>query len=218
MRLTPVTKTLIAVNVLVFVAELLSGGTQQGAVVQLGVEYGPAIATGEWWRIVTAAFLHAGILHILFNMIALAQVGMVIELTFGAARMLLLYAVSLLAAGFSVLLFNYATPTLGASGAVFGLFGALLALGLRRGAAGRALVRQCLGIIVLNLVYGFAVAGISNAAHLGGLVAGFLLGLPLVPGAPARRVYAIDARESRDYTGQTIEQETGEPPYQDGPR
>ncbi|TAM86606.1 rhomboid family intramembrane serine protease [bacterium] len=215
MRLTPITKALIALNVLAFVAELLTGGAQ-GTIVQLGVEYGPAIDHGEWWRIVSAAFLHGGVLHILFNMIALAQVGTVVELTFGGARMLALYVASLLVAGFSVLVFNYAIPTLGASGAVFGLFGALLALGLRRGPAGRILVRQCLGIIVINLVYGFAASGISNAAHLGGLVAGFLMGLPLVPPAPARRVYAINPNESRVYPGETIEQHPPQPPRQDG--
>ena len=180
------------------------------------MEYGPAVDHGEWWRIVTAAFLHGGVLHILFNMIALAQVGTVIELTFGGARMLALYTVSLLVAGLSVLVFNYSVPTLGASGAVFGLFGALLALGLRRGPAGRVLVRQCAGIIVINLVYGFAAAGISNAAHLGGLIAGFLIGFPLVPPAPMRRVYALDPRESRGYSGETIEQPPADP-RQDAP-
>lgn len=170
-----------------------------------GIEYGPAVSHGEWWRLVTAAFLHAGILHILFNMIALYQVGRFIEIIYGPVRMLVLYVASMLAAGFSVLFFNYQAPTLGASGAIFGLFGALLAFGLRRGPAGRALVQQSLGVIILNLVYGFAAVGISNAAHLGGLVAGFLIGLPLVPPVPARRAYALDPRQHDAYGGPTIE-------------
>jgi len=206
---TPITSTLIALNVVVFLAELVTGGSA-GPVVQLGVEYGPAISQGEWWRIITAAFLHANLLHILFNMMALAQVGMVVELAYGSARMLAVYVASLLAAGFSVLTFNYAQPTLGASGAVFGLFGAVVAYGIRRGPAGRMLVRQTVGIIVLNVIYGFAAAGISNAAHLGGLVAGFLVGLSVVPSMPARKpgqgAYVMDPRESQAYPGQTIDQ------------
>lgn len=205
---------LVGINVVVFLAEMVTGGLN-GPVVQLGIEYGPAIAHGEWWRIVTAAFLHGGLLHILLNMIALVQVGAIVELTFGAARMLVIYWVSLLVAGFSVLAFNYAIPTLGASGAIFGLFGGLVALGLRRGPAGQMLVKQTVGIIVLNLVYGFAVAGISNAAHLGGLVAGFLVGLPLVPAAPERRAYAIGSHETRAYPGPTIDQPAE--PGEDGP-
>jgi rhomboid protease GluP len=175
------TRLLIAANVLVFLWELSTGDTGDGRIlVRDGALYGPAVAGGEWWRIFTAAFLHAGWLHIATNMFALYQVGTFVELLYGRARMATIYLIAIIGSGIAVYVFSFDAPTVGASGAIFGLFGALAAAGLRLGKTGRDLVQQSAGIIILNLVLGFTVFRfVSNAAHIGGLVAGALVGLVL---------------------------------------
>lgn len=175
------TRILIAANVLVFLWELSTGDTGDGRVlVDDGGLYGPYVAAGQWWRIGTAAFLHAGWLHIATNMFALYQVGTFVELLYGRIRMAVVYVLAIVGSGIAVLWFSYDAPTVGASGAIFGLFGALTAAGLRLGKTGRDLVQQSAGIIVLNLILGFTVFRfVSNAAHIGGLIAGFVVGLAL---------------------------------------
>jgi rhomboid protease GluP len=175
------TRLLIAANVLVFFWELSTGDTSDGNVlVRDGGLYGPYVAAGEWWRIFSAAFLHAGWLHIATNMFALYQVGTFVELLYGRTRMAIIYVLAIIGSGIAVCWFNYDAPTVGASGAIFGLFGALTAAGLRLGKPGRDLVQQSAGIIILNLVLGFTVFRfVSNAAHIGGLIAGALFGLLL---------------------------------------
>src|SRR5262249_33619762 len=159
-------------NVLVYLGELATSNTlvNDGAMVaKLGPTTG--VADGQWYRLITSAFLHAqpgsgfGIFHILFNMYALILVGPALERLLGRVRFL---SVSLISAlGGSVLSYLIAAPTvysLGASGAIFGLFGAwfVLAKRLRLGA------RQVVGLIVLNLVISFGVPGIAWQAHVGG--------------------------------------------------
>jgi membrane associated rhomboid family serine protease len=102
-----------------------------------------------------------------------------VETLLGSWRMLAIYAISLLGGGLAVVYFDPQNPTVGASGAIFGLFGALLAIGLRLGERGRSLIAQTVPILILNLVFTFAVPFISKAGHLGGLISGFLAGLVL---------------------------------------
>jgi len=175
------TRLLIALNVLVFFWELSTGDTSDGNVlVRDGGLYGPYVAAGQWWRVFSAAFLHAGWLHIATNMFALYQVGTFVELLYGRARMAIIYVLAIIGSGIAVYWFNYSAPTVGASGAIFGLFGALTAAGLRLGKPGRDLVQQSAGIIILNLVLGFTVFRfVSNAAHIGGLIAGAVFGFLL---------------------------------------
>jgi rhomboid protease GluP len=181
------TKLLIAANVVAYVLELVSGSvTMSGQTYDTGIIVAGdlnalAVAQGEWWRIFTSAFLHAGWIHIGSNMFALYQVGTFIELVYGRVRMAVLYLVGILGASFACLWFAPQQTELGASGAIFALFGALLAAGLRWGKDGRSLVQQSSGIIILNLVLGFTVLHgiISNTAHIGGLVVGTLAGLVL---------------------------------------
>jgi rhomboid protease GluP len=175
------TRLLIAANVLVFLWELTTGDTGDGRVlVRDGGLYGPYVAAGQWWRIFSAAFLHAGWLHIATNMFALYQVGTFVELLYGRARMAIIYVLAIVGSGIAVYVFSFDAPTVGASGAIFGLFGALAAAGLRLGKPGRDLVQQSAGIIILNLVLGFTVFRfVSNAAHIGGLIAGALFGFVL---------------------------------------
>jgi rhomboid protease GluP len=147
--------------------------------VRYGAFYGPAVANGEWWRAFTAGFLHGGLLHVSFNMFALWQVGTIVEDLFGSVKMTIVYVLSLIGSAWAIYHFNYNEVTIGASGAIFGLFGALVAAGLRLGPVGRTLVRSMLGIVIINVLIGFMVPNISQAGHLGGLAAGFIAGLAL---------------------------------------
>jgi membrane associated rhomboid family serine protease len=127
---------------------------------------------GEWWRLITAAFLHYGPIHIAFNMYALYFAGSILEQMIGRWRFVLLYFVSGLAGSAGALLVSSNEATAGASGAIFGVLGGLLILE-RRGHIGTG--GQVLGLIIINLVITFAIPGISIGGHLGGLAAGTLL-------------------------------------------
>ncbi|HTV72969.1 MAG TPA: rhomboid family intramembrane serine protease [Candidatus Acidoferrales bacterium] len=142
-----------------------------GAIVPEYVRY-----RGEWWRIVSGAFLHDGFLHIGVNMFSLWQLGTVVEVLIGSSRMLQVYALSMVGSGLAIVYLGPDVPTIGASGAIFGLFGALMSIGLRLGRRGRAMVLSMVPILVLNLIITFAVPNIAISAHLGGLATGFLIG------------------------------------------
>jgi len=174
-----VTWTLVAINALVYVGELAASNTliNDGAMVG---KFSPTVgvADGQWYRLITSAFLHEppgssfGIFHILFNMWALIVVGPALERLLGRVRFLAVYLVSAL--GGSVLFYLIAAPTavgIGASGAIFGLFGAYFLVARRL----RIDARQILVLIALNLVISFTVAGIAWQAHVGGLIAGSAL-------------------------------------------
>jgi membrane associated rhomboid family serine protease len=169
-----VTKILVAMNVGIYLLELAAGGDINGTgnrIFTEGALYGPAVAAGDWWRLVTAPFLHYGPIHLAFNMLALWWFGSAIELAIGRGRYLLLYLVSGLAGSAGALLFAPTSVTVGASGAIFGILGAAVVLE-RQGT--HVFGGGALGIIVLNLVFTFAVPGISIGGHLGGLVGGAL--------------------------------------------
>lgn len=174
-----VTIVLILINVAVYVFMALHGGASESNPYYIaGVLYGPyVVQLGQWYRIVTSAFMHEGIPHIALNMFALYQLGSFVETFLGAWRMLVVYAISLAGGGLAIVYFSPHDPTVGASGAIFGLFGALFAIGVRMGKPGRALISQTLPVLALNLVFTFAVPNISKAGHVGGLVSGFLAGL-----------------------------------------
>jgi rhomboid protease GluP len=175
------TRLLVAVNVLVFIAETATGNISDTRVlIRDGALYGPAVAHGDLWRVFASEFLHASWLHIVSNMIALWQVGTLIEMMYDRTRMAIIYGVAIIGSGMAVYFFAYSVATVGASGAIFGLFGALVAAGLRLGRIGRELVQQSSIIIAANLAIGlFLAKDFSNAAHIGGLIAGALLGLLL---------------------------------------
>ena len=172
-----VTKTLIAINVLVFLAEIATGSGATGAgsggsVVDRFALFGPDVANGDWWRLITSGFLHANVLHIGLNMLILWLVGSPLEEMLGRGRYLLLYFVSLLAGSAGALLQAPLVTTVGASGAIFGLFGALLVL--EYFATGQIVGGQAFGLIVINLVFSFTFSNISWGGHIGGLVGGIL--------------------------------------------
>jgi membrane associated rhomboid family serine protease len=170
-----VTKLLIAINVAVYLAEIATGAsasTLAGTVYVKGALFGPDVANGDWWRLITSGFLHANVLHLGMNMLILWLVGAPLEEMLGRARFLLLYFVSLLAGAAGALLQAPLSPTVGASGAIFGLFGALLVL--EYFATGRIVGGQAFGLIAINLVISFTFNGISWGGHIGGLVGGIL--------------------------------------------
>jgi membrane associated rhomboid family serine protease len=182
-----VTRILIAVNVLVFFGELFTGSNGYragGTLYENWALYGPLVADGEWWRLVTSGFLHSGLLHIGFNMYLLWLLGRTLEPSLGSARFAAVYFVSLLGGALGALLVTPDTVTVGASGAVFGLMGAA-AVQLYRG--GYNVLQSDIGmLIIFNLVLSFVLPGISIGGHVGGLVAGGLCALVL-DAPPLRR-------------------------------
>jgi membrane associated rhomboid family serine protease len=179
----PATYVLIAINVAAFLAELATGanagvGRGGGSVIDHAALFGPAVADGDWWRIVTAGFLHAGILHIAFNMYVLFVLGTLLEPGIGTPRFLGVYFVSLLAGSFGALLLSPNELTVGASGAIFGLMAAAFIVARHRGI--EQLAGQIALFIGINLLFTFGVSGISIGGHLGGLVGGALAGLLIV--------------------------------------
>jgi membrane associated rhomboid family serine protease len=167
-----VTKALVAVNVGIYLLELGLGGNINGTGNRIyveGVLYGPLVADGEWWRLFAPMFLHYGPLHLGLNMLALWWFGSAVEQVLGRGRFLLLYVVSGLAGSAGALLVNPNALPVGASGALFGVFGAAFVLE-RQGTY--VFGGGALSIIVLNIVFSFAVPGISIGGHLGGLVGG----------------------------------------------
>lgn len=174
-RRAKATQVLIAINVLAFVAEIVTGGavTQGGgSIFREGALYGPAVADGQYWRLITSGFLHANFIHIAFNMWILWAVGEILEPAVGTRRFLIIYFVSLLCGSFGALLLTPNLPTIGASGAVFGVMGASL-IALR--SHGFDPMRSGIGItLLLNLGITFVVPGISVGGHIGGLIGGLL--------------------------------------------
>jgi membrane associated rhomboid family serine protease len=166
-----VTYALIAVNVAVFVASY--GGADQFR--QLGL-YGPAVAAGDWWRIVTSGFIHLDLIHIGFNMLLLWRLGELLESALGRVRFVALYTAALLSGSLGVLLLQPNSTAGGASGAVFGLMGAAFLLLRRRGAD--PLAGNLGPLILINLLLSFR-PGVSFGAHLGGLAGGILVGVIL---------------------------------------
>lgn len=168
------TMALIAINIVAFALE--RGGDSASWAFQQGALTGIGVANGEWWRVGTAAFLHANPLHILFNMYALWLLGRVLESYIGTARFLAIYVVAGISGSAGALLMTSAyTPTVGASGAIFGLMGALLLLERR----GVPLIGPILPVLAINLVITLAIPGISIGGHVGGVVGGVLAALAL---------------------------------------
>lgn len=191
------TYALIAVNVLIFAYMYVTGAyTSDPSLINHGAIYGPAVDKGEWWRAFSAAFVHGNLLHVATNMFALYQVGTFVETIYGRTRFFIIYVIAILGSAYAVYHFSYDTPTIGASGAVFGLFGAMLAAGLKMGERGRDLVKQVAPIIVINLLLGFTLlAGVvSNAGHIGGLITGAFVGYVLFM-LPRRAEVAYDPNE-----------------------
>jgi membrane associated rhomboid family serine protease len=179
-RSTPVvTWGLIAANALIYLVTVAQGaGINQpgGRLFAKFILFGPLVAAGDWWRLLTSAFLHANLLHLGMNMLALYWLGAAVELYLGPARYLALYVVAGLAGSAGALVVNPLEPTVGASGAIFGIMGALLIIEYQQ--TGQ-LAGQAMSLIAINLVFSFAVPNISYGGHIGGLVGGVLAALAM---------------------------------------
>jgi membrane associated rhomboid family serine protease len=191
-----VTYALIAINVLIYLSQQvkLSGGEtlydkgallgsalklESGALQQVGVAY------GEWWRLVSGAFLHANVLHIGLNMLILYWLGRMLEPAIGPVRFAAVYAVSLFAGSLGAIVLTPHSYTVGASGAIFGVAGCLV---VEMRARGISIAESGLGaLIVINLLYGAVASGISLGGHVGGLIGGAIAGL-LLQAAERRRL------------------------------
>jgi membrane associated rhomboid family serine protease len=189
-RQPDVTFALIAINVIAFLAEgnlSLTGGQAGGGVYEEGVLFGSirglptlGVAHGQWWRIVTGGFLHENLLHIGFNMYVLYFLGQMLEPALGRLKFVTIYGVALLAGSFGALLVTPHSPTVGASGAVFGLMGAAAVemrarqIPLMQGGMG-----SLGGLILINLAISFTLPGISWGGHVGGLIGGSLAALAI---------------------------------------
>ena len=166
-----VTYALIIINILVFFIPMLLSNSDI-AVAYLG-SYGPFVKMGEYYRLITAAFVHANIAHLLFNMYALWIIGMQLESFIGKWRFLVVYLFSAICGSLLSVVVTPDALSVGASGAIFGLLGALLYFGYHyRIYLGTVIKSQIIPLIVINLLLGFMVPGIDNAAHIGGLIAG----------------------------------------------
>jgi membrane associated rhomboid family serine protease len=182
-----VTKVLIGINVIAFLAEGSSAYTLTGqanltaSVFYHGLLYGPFIELKhEYWRLLTSGFLHFDILHIALNMYVLLWVGRLLEPAIGRTRFLAIYFTGLLAGSLGVLIVSPVNPTAGASGAIFGLLGAAFVEAHRRGI--EAVRNQLVMLIVVNLVLTLSISGVSIGAHVGGLIGGGLATLAFQQG------------------------------------
>ncbi len=179
----PATFILIALNVAVYLVEIATGHGGLDPATSLIPEFGlfgPSVAEGEWYRLVTSGFLHAGLWHIAGNMILLFFLGRILEPGIGTPRFVAVYFVSLLAGSLGALLLTPDSLTLGASGAVFGVLAATFVIARGRGVDALA---SSVGVLILfNLAFSFGVRGVSLGAHLGGLAGGLLCALLVIAG------------------------------------
>ncbi len=187
-RTTPhavVTPSLVAINVIVFAAMVVGGvgviEPDGRMVVPWGSNFGPLTTDGQWWRLFTSMFLHFGIAHLALNMWALFDAGRVVERLYGNAHFLLLYVAAGMAGSIASLLWNPMVNSAGASGAIFGVYGGLLAFMLdRRNQVPVSIMKaqriSAIVFILYSLSYGMRQEGIDNAAHVGGLAGGFVMG------------------------------------------
>jgi rhomboid protease GluP len=169
------TYLLLMINILIFfVVESVGDSQSVETLIDFGAKYNPSIIEGEWWRIITSMFLHIGLLHLFMNMLAVYYLGSIVERIYGSLRFLFIYFLAGIGGGLASFAFSM-NVSAGASGALFGLFGALLYFGtIHKQIFLQTMGKGVLLVIAINVVFGFTVPQIDNAAHLGGLLAGFI--------------------------------------------
>lgn len=177
------TYALIIINVIIFALMYIYGNGSENieTLIKFGANYIPLVKSGEYYRIITSAFLHIGAMHLIFNMYALYTAGTQIEYIYGKVKYVFIYLFSaIMGSLFTVALSPDNVVAAGASGAIFGLFGSLLYFGYNyRGYIGNALISQIIPVVILNLFIGFSNPNIGNAAHIGGLIGGYLISMAL---------------------------------------
>lgn len=154
------------------------------ALFDFGAKWPPAIAGGQWWRLITAGFLHGSIIHILMNSWVLFDLGAQTEEAFGTARFLVIYIISTIT-GYIGSFYGSPSLSIGASAGIFGLIGAMIAFGVREGTSQGAAMRSFyVRWAVYGLIMGFILPFVDNYAHMGGLAGGFLVGFMAAPSGP----------------------------------
>jgi membrane associated rhomboid family serine protease len=199
MQAAPLTMALIAINIVVYALQarssnvivLMNSGTTGGSQpVQGSIDghfglWGPMVSSGEWWRLVTNGFLHANVLHIGSNMLALFFIGRALEPALGSLRLAVIYFVSLAAGSLGVMIIEPDALSIGASGAIFGLMGAFVIYARSRGIS---IMQSGIGpVILLNLAITFTIPGIPVGGHLGGLAGGAAIAAIIVELDRSRR-------------------------------
>lgn len=188
-----ITYILIFINIVMFVLMYMlgNGSENTNTLIDFGANYILLTKVGEYYRLITSGFLHIGVIHLLLNMYSLYIVGSQVEYFYGKVKYIIIYLFSLIMGSlFTVALSSVNTVSAGASGAIFGLLGSILYFGIKyRGYIGNSLVNQIVPVVVLNLIIGFTTPGIGNAAHIGGLIGGYLISMAVGIG--------IDKKEQR---------------------
>jgi rhomboid protease GluP len=206
LRDTPATMILIIVILIAFAFEVVTGmWTNPYRLAMYGSIVPPLISEGQYWRLLTAMFLHGDgtpkgtLIHLAVNLMSLYNIGRIYEVLFGSRRFTLIYFVTGIAASITSWM-HITGSSAGASGAIFGVLGALVSSiqrspRFRDDRNAKSIVRQCVFWIIVNIVIGFSIPGIDNAAHLGGLAMGLILGwvLPhrVPPAAPGAMVIDV---------------------------
>ena len=177
-----ITYFIMGICVLVFALMYILGNGSEDTytLIKFGANLDVLTKNGEYFRLITCAFVHIGIIHLIFNMYALYIIGPQVESFFGKFKYVGIYFISAISASILSLAFNENVISAGASGAIFGLLGALLYFGYHyRVYLGNAIRSQIIPIIIINLLFGFTMTGIDNAAHIGGLIGGVLASMVL---------------------------------------
>jgi len=183
-----ITPLIINLNILIFIIMMVSGVNifepTNESLITWGANFRPVTLAGEWWRLITCCFLHIGILHLLLNMYALFYIGSLLEPYLGRKRFLAAYLLAGLCASVTSVWWHGLTISAGASGAIFGIYGVFLAMlttSLIEKTERKALLTSIIFFVGYNLINGLG-GGIDNAAHIGGLISGLLIGYALMPG------------------------------------
>ncbi|NDV64250.1 rhomboid family intramembrane serine protease [Bacteroides sp. 224] len=193
------TSLLVAINTLIFILMLFKGldfmFPQSDQLLEWGASYGPLIQEGEWWRLLTCTFLHSGIEHLIYNMFSLCLIGFATEKEAGSFRFLLVYLIAGIASSYVSVLVHEPSVGMGASGAIFGMYGlagALTLKGILSNEMKGVYLFFCLPFLVVSLIVGLLFTDIDMAAHLGGLGAGFVAGLFFRNRKDRRKIRRLD--------------------------
>lgn len=174
------TYSIIIINILIYLLEIYFSGNIFNidiyTLVYMGAKYNVLIDEGEIYRLITAGFLHGGIIHLFFNMAALKSIGKDIEITFGKVKYLIIYIFSLLGGSLASYIFSEKSVSVGASGAIFGLLGSTLVFAIKnKNRINKSYIRNIGEVILFNVIIGLSISNIDNYAHFGGLIFGMVI-------------------------------------------
>lgn len=175
-----VTMIIIAINIILYIITAIMSKNildiNAYVLLYMGGNYGALVSKGQVWRLLTCAFLHGGLIHILCNMYALYAIGPQVEILFGRVKYIIIYFFSAVGGSLLSYICSPNNLSIGASGAIFGLFGAMVVFVLKyKDRIPKRVLNNLFGVIILNLLIGFNLQGIDNFGHIGGLLAGALV-------------------------------------------